>query len=102
MVPILWHGSFNSGPTPIVEKFHKTNINSDSYLEWHGSFKSGPSCSSHLIDSWIVFLSRNGIKKLILMLDLKEDRYDVPSSIFNCQELCHLELFNCRLSTSNI
>ena len=36
-----------------------------------------PSCCSHFIDSWIAILSRNGIKKLILMLDLKEDSYDL-------------------------
>ncbi|RWR80352.1 F-box/FBD/LRR-repeat-like protein [Cinnamomum micranthum f. kanehirae] len=51
------------------------------------------SCSH--IDRWIAYLSRNEIKKL--MLKVYKDYYDVSSSIFNCQELCHLELFNCRL-----
>ena len=51
------------------------------------------SCSH--IDRWIAFLLRNRIKKL--MLKVYKDYYDVSSSIFNCQELCHLELFNCRL-----
>ncbi|RWR81200.1 F-box/RNI-like superfamily protein isoform 1 [Cinnamomum micranthum f. kanehirae] len=54
-----------------------------------------PSCSH--IDRWIAFLSRNGIKKITIVMNLLEDRYDVPSSIFNCQELDHLELHLCRL-----
>ncbi|RWR81129.1 F-box/FBD/LRR-repeat-like protein isoform X1 [Cinnamomum micranthum f. kanehirae] len=48
-----------------------------------------PSCSD--IDRWVVFLSRNGIKKLTLTT--KAYANDVPSSIFYCQELTHLELF---------
>ncbi|XXG83417.1 hypothetical protein AAC387_Pa10g1176 [Persea americana] len=54
-----------------------------------------PSCSH--IDHWIMHLSRNEIKKIILLIGDGEDRYDVPSSIFDCQKLCHLELFNCIL-----
>ncbi|RWR80786.1 F-box/FBD/LRR-repeat-like protein isoform X1 [Cinnamomum micranthum f. kanehirae] len=46
---------------------------------------------------WIPFLSRNGIKNLILAGNVVADRYDVPSSIFYCQELCHLELSDCML-----
>ena len=54
-----------------------------------------PSCSH--IDRWIAHLSRNGIEKLILMIAGEGDSYDVPSSIFYCQNLHHLELFNCNL-----
>ncbi|RWR81201.1 F-box/RNI-like superfamily protein isoform 1 [Cinnamomum micranthum f. kanehirae] len=54
-----------------------------------------PSCSH--IDRWIAFLSRNGIKKIIIAMNVLGDLYDVPSSIFNCQELYHLELHLCTL-----
>ncbi|XXG83394.1 hypothetical protein AAC387_Pa10g1159 [Persea americana] len=54
-----------------------------------------PSCSH--INRWIAHLSRNGIEKLILMIAGEGDSYDVPSSIFYCQNLHHLELFNCNL-----
>lgn len=46
---------------------------------------------------WIPFLSRNGIKNLLLAGNILADKYDVPSSIFYCQELCHLELSRCML-----
>ncbi|RWR81495.1 F-box/FBD/LRR-repeat protein isoform X1 [Cinnamomum micranthum f. kanehirae] len=49
------------------------------------------------IDSWILILSRNGIKEFILKVKSK-DYCDVPSTIFLlCQKLCLLELFNCAL-----
>lgn len=57
-----------------------------------------PRCSH--IDSWILFLSRNGIKKLTLAIRPTDDRYDVPSSIFLCQELCHLHLSYCYLKVA--
>ncbi|RWR81288.1 F-box/FBD/LRR-repeat protein [Cinnamomum micranthum f. kanehirae] len=60
------------------------------------------SCMSYVpggshFDRWILILSKKGIKKLSLKVNLLEKRYYVPSSIFNCQELCHLELFYCIL-----
>ena len=54
-----------------------------------------PSCSH--IDSWILLLSSRGLKKLILKIEINNFFYNLPSSIFYCQELCHLELFYCEL-----
>lgn len=48
------------------------------------------------IDRWILYLSRSCIKEFILEI-WKGHRYKVPSSLFNCQNLIHLELFNCLL-----
>ncbi|RWR80954.1 F-box/FBD/LRR-repeat-like protein isoform X1 [Cinnamomum micranthum f. kanehirae] len=60
------------------------------------------SCTSYVlpcshIGRWIVFLSRSGIKKLILLVKFQDGYYNLPSSIFFCQELHHLELVNCKL-----
>ncbi|XXG44262.1 hypothetical protein AAC387_Pa01g4115 [Persea americana] len=60
------------------------------------SCKSYVPSGSHF-DRWIEFLSKNGIKKLSLKVKSLEKRYDVASSVFNCQQLCHLELINCIL-----
>ncbi|GLT58082.1 hypothetical protein SLA2020_310040 [Shorea laevis] len=48
------------------------------------------------IDRWILFISRSFIKEFILEI-WKGQRYRPPSSLFNCQNLIHLELFNCLL-----
>ncbi|XP_048431032.1 F-box/FBD/LRR-repeat protein At1g13570-like [Pyrus x bretschneideri] len=48
------------------------------------------------IDRWILHLSRNAIKELILHI-WKGDPYKVPSCLFSCQDLVHLELYNCLL-----
>lgn len=48
------------------------------------------------IDRWILFLSRRSIKEFILEI-WKGPRYKLPSSIYFCQNLVHLELFNCVL-----
>ncbi|XP_070662308.1 F-box/FBD/LRR-repeat protein At1g13570-like [Malus domestica] len=48
------------------------------------------------IDRWILHLSRNSIKELILDI-WKGDPYKVPSCLFSCQDLVHLELYNCLL-----
>ncbi|RXH87501.1 hypothetical protein DVH24_034401 [Malus domestica] len=48
------------------------------------------------IDRWILHLSRNSIKDLILDI-WKGDPYKVPSCLFSCQDLVHLELYNCLL-----
>ncbi|CAN6687971.1 unnamed protein product [Malus baccata var. baccata] len=48
------------------------------------------------IDRWILHLSRNAIKELILDI-WKGDPYKVPSCLFSCQDLVHLELYNCLL-----
>ncbi|XP_077233213.1 F-box/FBD/LRR-repeat protein At1g13570-like [Tasmannia lanceolata] len=52
------------------------------------------SCSN--IDQWILYLSRTGIKKLVLEFWPK-NRYKVPTCLFSCQELSHLELRHCVL-----
>lgn len=46
------------------------------------------------MDQWVLYLSRNGIKELIL--DVGEgDLWRVPSCLFNCKKLIHLELRHC-------
>lgn len=48
------------------------------------------------IDQWILFLSRNDIKELVLELG-EGDWFRVPASLFCCKKLTHLELFRCEL-----
>ncbi|KAL3505248.1 hypothetical protein ACH5RR_035089 [Cinchona calisaya] len=48
------------------------------------------------IDRWILFLSRGSVKEFVLEI-WKGHRYKLPSSIYSCQNLIHLELFNCLL-----
>lgn len=48
------------------------------------------------IDKWILFLSRGSVKEFILEI-WKGHRYKLPSSLYSCQKLVHLELFNCLL-----
>lgn len=48
------------------------------------------------IDRWILFLSRGSFKEFVLEI-WKGHRYRLPSSIYFCQNLVHLELFNCLL-----
>ncbi|KAK9277639.1 hypothetical protein L1049_007185 [Liquidambar formosana] len=64
-----------------IHKFHL----STSYLE---------SCPD--IDQWILFLSRNDIKELILELG-EGEWFRVPSCLFSCRKLTRLELFRCEL-----
>ncbi|CDP07580.1 unnamed protein product [Coffea canephora] len=48
------------------------------------------------IDRWILFLSRGALKEFVLEI-WKGHRYKLPSSTYFCQDLIHLELFNCLL-----
>lgn len=48
------------------------------------------------IDRWILFLSRGSVKEFVLEI-WKGHRYKLHSSIYLCQKLIHLELFNCLL-----
>ncbi|XP_047342301.1 F-box/FBD/LRR-repeat protein At1g13570-like isoform X2 [Impatiens glandulifera] len=48
------------------------------------------------IDRWILYLSRGTAKEFILEI-WKGHRYKLPASLFSCQKLFHLELFNCLL-----
>ncbi|KAJ0256926.1 F-box/FBD/LRR-repeat protein [Hirschfeldia incana] len=45
------------------------------------------------IDQWLLFLSRNGIKELVL--ELGEGEFRVPSCLFKCSKLTRLELCHC-------
>ncbi|KAG9152397.1 hypothetical protein Leryth_027156 [Lithospermum erythrorhizon] len=49
------------------------------------------------IDNLILFLSRNHVEDFTL--EMWEDEYLLPSSIFKCQELRHLKLWSCRIRT---
>lgn len=52
--------------------------------------------SSWEIDQWLIYLSRNDIKELII--DLKEGEwFRVPSCLFYCKKMTRLELFRCEL-----
>lgn len=48
------------------------------------------------IDRWILYLSRGSVKEFILEI-WKGHRYKLPSCVYSCQKLLHLELFNCLL-----
>ncbi|KAL1317806.1 hypothetical protein HN51_069994 [Arachis hypogaea] len=48
------------------------------------------------IDQWILFLSRNDIKELVLELG-EGEFFRIPSCLFNCKKLSRLELFRCEL-----
>lgn len=48
------------------------------------------------IDRWALHLSRRSIKEFVLEI-WKGQRYKIPSCLFSCQSLHHLELFNCWL-----
>ncbi|KAF7808969.1 F-box/FBD/LRR-repeat protein [Senna tora] len=64
-----------------IHKFQITN----SYLQ---------SCPE--IDQWVLFLSRNDIKELVLELG-EGEWFRIPSCLFNCKKLTRLELFRCEL-----
>ncbi|XP_070671170.1 F-box/FBD/LRR-repeat protein At1g13570-like isoform X2 [Malus domestica] len=48
------------------------------------------------IDQWILFLSRNDVKELVLELG-EGEWFRVPSCLFYCKKLTRLELFRCEL-----
>ncbi|BFG42124.1 hypothetical protein CerSpe_283980 [Prunus speciosa] len=48
------------------------------------------------IDRWILHLSRNSIKEVILR-NSRLGRYRIPSYLFSCQDIIHLELLLCVL-----
>lgn len=48
------------------------------------------------IDQWILFLSRNDIKELVLELG-EGEWFRVPSCLFKCKKLTRMELFRCEL-----
>ncbi|CAL2279436.1 unnamed protein product [Prunus armeniaca] len=48
------------------------------------------------IDRWILHLSRNSVKELILVI-WEGGRYRVPSYLYSCQDIIRLELFRCLL-----
>ncbi|RDY10607.1 F-box/FBD/LRR-repeat protein, partial [Mucuna pruriens] len=48
------------------------------------------------IDQWILFLSRNDIKELVIGLGDVEF-FRIPSSLFNCRKLVQLELARCEV-----
>ncbi|KAK4764460.1 hypothetical protein SAY87_013898 [Trapa incisa] len=48
------------------------------------------------IDQWILFLSRKDVKELILELG-EGEWFRIPSCLFSCSKLTHLELCNCEL-----
>ncbi|XP_010684380.2 F-box/FBD/LRR-repeat protein At1g13570 isoform X1 [Beta vulgaris subsp. vulgaris] len=49
------------------------------------------------IDRWILRISRSSVEEFILEI-WKGQRYKIPSSLYSCKHLIHLELFNCLLS----
>lgn len=48
------------------------------------------------IDRWTLHLTRRPVKEFVLEI-WKGQRYKIPSCLFSCQGLHHLELFNCWL-----
>ncbi|CAH1441169.1 unnamed protein product [Lactuca virosa] len=45
------------------------------------------------VDQWMMLLSRNGVRELILTISNR--RYELPSYVFSCLELTKLKLKNC-------
>ncbi|KAF8407760.1 hypothetical protein HHK36_006896 [Tetracentron sinense] len=54
------------------------------------------SLQGYVIDSWILFLSKNGVKEIVLMFWTR-DRYEVHSSFFSFEAICSLYLCRCIL-----
>ncbi|NP_001390412.1 F-box/FBD/LRR-repeat protein At1g13570 [Solanum lycopersicum] len=53
-----------------------------------------------IIDRWILYVTRNGVKMLTLRTS-NDDTYTLPLSIFNCSTLTYLELSNCVFKPPN-
>ncbi|XP_077226237.1 F-box/FBD/LRR-repeat protein At1g13570-like [Tasmannia lanceolata] len=56
-------------------------------------------CSNYIppfydFHSWLLFLSRQGIKEIVLDFS-NECEYDLPASLFSCQEMYRLSLYLC-------
>lgn len=49
------------------------------------------------IDRWVCHLSRNSIKVFILKIWKGDPYYKMPSCLFSCQDMVHLELSNSSL-----
>ncbi|XP_050147824.1 F-box/FBD/LRR-repeat protein At1g13570-like isoform X3 [Malus sylvestris] len=49
------------------------------------------------IDRWILHLSRNSIKELLLNIKCSGHRHKMPSCLFSCQDLIYLVLYDCLL-----
>ncbi|KAF8407759.1 hypothetical protein HHK36_006895 [Tetracentron sinense] len=52
------------------------------------------SLTGYVIDSWIIFLSKNGVKELVFQF-MSTDQYVVHSSFFSCEAICLLYLSDC-------
>ncbi|XP_059315924.1 F-box/FBD/LRR-repeat protein At1g13570-like [Lycium ferocissimum] len=52
------------------------------------------------IDRWMLHVTRNGVEFLYLNMP-RNTIYKVPSSVFNCRTLTHLELCNCVFKPPN-
>ncbi|KAK6775025.1 hypothetical protein RDI58_026026 [Solanum bulbocastanum] len=61
-------------------------------LDTRGVFTANSSYA--IIDRWILYVTRNGVKMLTLHIS-KDDTYNLPSSIFICSTLTYLKLSNC-------
>lgn len=48
------------------------------------------------LDTWIKFLAKNGVKELILAC-YPDELYKIPSCLFSCQQLTHLEMYKISL-----
>ncbi|KAH0711359.1 hypothetical protein KY289_007318 [Solanum tuberosum] len=61
-------------------------------LDTRGVFTANSSYA--IIDRWILYVTRNGVKMLTLHIS-NDDTYTLPSSIFICSTLTYLKLSNC-------
>ncbi|XP_016574588.2 F-box/FBD/LRR-repeat protein At1g13570 [Capsicum annuum] len=61
----------------------------------------GARMPSHaVIDKWMLYVTRNGVKDLTLRIS-DNDTYTLPSSVFNCSTLTKLKLFKCVFKPPN-
>ncbi|CAH1441160.1 unnamed protein product [Lactuca virosa] len=71
-----------------VLTLHKGHI-----LKFHLHIPNMSVDSFQEVDQWMLLLSRNGVRELILTSS--NQRYELPSYVFYCLELTKLELENC-------
>ncbi|XP_060212201.1 F-box/FBD/LRR-repeat protein At1g13570-like [Lycium barbarum] len=94
----LWNLSQSSDPTPRFKDivYHLLTLHEGPVTKFT---LSTPNLKNYpKIDNLIYFLSRNDIQHLSLELQVRADKYKLPSSIFTCLQLRNLTLQNCLMS----
>lgn len=102
-----WRYKWHNPPQLVFDAEHEISFgNSLKFLITHALFRhEGPihkfklsdpdleSCRS--TDEWFIFMSKYDVKELFIKVGF--DLFWVPSHLYSCQKLTHLELFRCEL-----